>query len=148
MGMKISTGLAKGLLDTGSLRDLLTGMTLKIYSGTEPTSADAPLGAATLLCEVSLDGLGDPISFEATAVGNVLQKNSSETWKGTVLATGVAAFCRLELASDTGNASSSEVRLQGDVGIAGKFLNLSSTSLTASAEQGIANLAIAMPLQA
>ena len=39
MGMKISTGLAKGLLDTGSLRNLLTGMTLKIYGGTEPVSA-------------------------------------------------------------------------------------------------------------
>lgn len=147
MGMKISTALAKGLLDTGSLSDLLNGMTLKIYGGTEPISADAALGSATLLCEISLDGLGGAISFEAAAVQNVLQKNSSETWKGTVQNTGVATFCRMELGSDTGNASTSEVRIQGDVGIAGKFLNLSSTSLTASAEQVIANLAIAIPLQ-
>ena len=147
MGMKISTGLAKGLLDTGSLSDLLSGMTLKIYGGTEPISADAALGSATLLCEISLDGLGGDISFEPAAVQNVLQKNSSETWKGTVQNTGVATFCRMELGSDTGNASTSEVRIQGDVGIAGKFLNLSSTSLTASAEQVIANLAIAIPLQ-
>ena len=147
MGMKISTALAKGLLDTGSLSDLLNGMTLKIYGGTEPISADAALGSATLLCEISLDDTGDPISFEAAAVQNVLQKNSSETWKGTVQNTGVATFCRMELGSDTGNASTSEVRIQGDVGIAGKFLNLSSTSLTASAEQVIANLAIAIPLQ-
>lgn len=147
MGMKISTGLAKGLLDTGSLRSLLSGMTLKIYGGAEPISADAALGSATLLCEISLDDTGDPISFEAAAVQNVLQKNSSETWKGTVQNTGVATFCRMELGSDTGNASTSEVRIQGDVGIAGKFLNLSSTSLTASAEQVIANLAIAIPLQ-
>ena len=147
MGMKISTGLAKGLLDTGSLSDLLSGMTLKIYGGTEPISADAALGSATLLCEISLDDTGDPISFEAAAVQNVLQKNSSETWKGTVQNTGVATFCRMELGSDTGNSSTSEVRIQGDVGIAGKFLNLSSTSLTASAEQVIANLAIAIPLQ-
>ena len=147
MGMKISTGLAKGLLDTGSLSDLLDGMTLKIYGGTEPASADAALGSATLLCEISLDGTGDPISFDPAAVQNVLQKNSSETWKGTVQNTGVATFCRMELGSDTGNSSTSEVRIQGDVGIAGKFLNLSSTSLTASAEQVIANLAIAIPLQ-
>lgn len=147
MGMKISTGLAKGLLDTGSLRSLLSGMTLKIYGGAEPISADAALGSANLLCVISLDGTGSPISFEAAAVQNVLQKNSSETWKGTVQNTGVATFCRMELGSDTGNASTSEVRIQGDVGIAGKFLNLSSTSLTASAEQVIANLAIAIPLQ-
>ncbi|RRV29669.1 hypothetical protein EGJ23_01655 [Pseudomonas sp. o96-267] len=147
MGMKISTGLAKGLLDTGSLSDLLSGMTLKIYGGTEPVSADAALGSANLLCEISLDGLGGAISFEPAAVQNVLQKNSSETWKGTVQNTGVATFCRMELGSDTGNASTSEVRIQGDVGIAGKFLNLSSASLTASAEQVIANLAIAIPLQ-
>lgn len=147
MGMKISTGLAKGLLDTGSLSDLLNGMTLKIYGGTEPVSADASLGGATLLVEITLEDSGDPISFEASAVGNVLQKNSSETWEGTVLTSGVATFCRLELGSDTGTASATEARIQGDVGIAGKFINLSSTALTASASQRIANLAIAMPLQ-
>lgn len=147
MAMMISTGLAKGLLDTGSLRDLLTGMVLRIYGGTVPASANASIGAATLLSEITVDGAGDTLSFEDEAVGNVIEKSSSETWEGENVATGVATFCRLELDSDDGTTSSVAVRIQGDVGTAGRFLNLSSTSLTVGATQTVDSLAIAMPLQ-
>ncbi|WP_447593523.1 hypothetical protein [Aquipseudomonas campi] len=147
MGMKISTALAKGVLDTGSFKGMLTGMRLKIYSGTEPATADAALGSAVLLCTITVDDAGDALSFEANAVQNVLEKNSSEVWRGTCGATGTASFCRLELSSDTGNSSSTEVRLQGDVGIAGRFLNISSTALTSGAPQAIESLAIALPIQ-
>ena len=147
MSMSISTALAKAILDTGSFRSALTGMKLKIYGGTVPDSADAALGSATLLSTITVDGAGTALSFEANAVGNTLQKNSSETWQGTNVATGTATFCRLELASDTGAASTTEVRLQGDVGVAGRFLNISSTLLTSGAVQSIDNLAIAMPLK-
>ena len=147
MSMMISTALAKGMLDTGSLSSLLNGMTLKIYSGTIPASADASLGSATLLCVISESGSGDPISFNASAVSNVIEKNSGETWQGTNLASGTASFCRLELGSDTGGSSTTEVRLQGDVGVAGRFLNLTSTALSAGAVQTVDSLSIAMPLQ-
>lgn len=145
MGMKISTGLAKAMLDTGSFKSSLSGMKLKIYSGTEPATADAALGAAVLLCTVSDAGGAGALSFEAAAVGNVLSKLSSQTWSGTNVASGTASFCRLELASDTGASSSSEVRVQGDVGVAGKFLNLSSISLTAAAVQTVDSLSVTMP---
>jgi hypothetical protein len=147
MAMKISTALAKALLDTSSLKGALTGMRLKIYSGTEPATADAALGSAVLLCTVTVDGVGDPLTFNASAVANVIEKNASEVWRGTNVASGVASFCRLELSSDTGNSSTTEIRLQGDVGVAGKFLNLSSVALTASAVQSVDSLSIAMPLQ-
>lgn len=147
MGMKISTGLAKAMLDTGSFKSNLTGMKLKIYSGTEPATADAALGAAVLLVTISDAGGVDPLEFEASAVANVIEKLSSQTWSGTNAASGTASFCRLELASDTGAASSSEIRVQGDVGVAGKFLNLSSVSLTAAAVQVVDYLSITMPTQ-
>lgn len=147
MGMKISTGLAKGILDTGSFKSVLTGMLLKIYSGAEPATADAALGGAVLLCTITVDDAGGALSFEANAVQNVLEKNSSEVWRGTCVATGTASFCRLELSSDTGNSSSTEVRLQGDVGIAGRFLNISSTALSSGAPQVVESVAIALPLQ-
>lgn len=145
MGMKISTGLAKAMLDTGSFKASLNGMKLKIYSGTEPASADASIGSAVLLCTISDAGGADALSFEAAAVGNVLEKLSSQTWSGTNVASGTASFCRLELASDTGATSSSEIRVQGDVGVAGKFLNLSSTALTAEAVQTVDYLSVTMP---
>ena len=147
MGMKISTGLAKAMLDTGSLRTNLTGMKLKIYSGTEPVSADASLGAAVLLVTISDAGGADPLDFEVAAVGNVIEKDAAQVWQGTNVASGTASFCRLELASDTGGATSSEIRVQGDVGVAGKFLNLSSTVLTAAAVQVVDYMSITMPTQ-
>ncbi|MNM79480.1 hypothetical protein D3C81_914120 [compost metagenome] len=147
MTTMISTGLAKALLDTGSLKTNLTGMKLKIYAGTVPASADAALAGATLLCTITDNGGGGALTFNAAAVGNVIEKNSSQVWSGVNAATGTATFCRLELASDTGAASSTEVRMQGDVGVAGKFLNLSSVALTSGATQTVDYLSIAMPTQ-
>jgi hypothetical protein len=147
MAMKISTGLAKSLLDTDGLTGSLSGMKLKIYDGTEPATADASLGGATLLVTISDAGGAGALSFEAAAVGNVIEKLSSQVWQGTNAASGTASFCRLELASDTGASSSTEVRLQGDVGVAGKFLNLSSVALTAAAVQVVDFLSITMPTQ-
>lgn len=147
MTMKISTGLANSMLDTASFSGSLSGMKLKIYSGTEPATADASLGAAVLLVTISDNGGAGALSFEAAAVGNVIEKLSSQTWSGTNVASGTASFCRLELASDTGAASTTEIRVQGDVGLAGKFLNLSSTSLTAAAVQVVDYLSITMPTQ-
>lgn len=147
MGMKISTGLAKAMLDTGSLKTNLTGMKLKIYGGSEPATADASLGGATLLCTISDNSGAGALSFEANAVANTIQKLASQTWSGVNAASGTATFCRLELASDTGGSSTTEIRVQGDVGVAGKFLNLSSTALTAAATQTVDFLSISMPTQ-
>lgn len=147
MTMKISTAVAKGLLDTGSLKALMAGMTLKIYAGIEPATADAGLGGATLLCHVSADGAGAGMEFEAAAVANVIQKASSQTWSGTNVADGLAVFCRLALASDTGTASTTEKRIQGDVGIAGRFCNIRNLNLVTGAPQTVESLSIAFPLQ-
>lgn len=147
MAMKISTALAKAMLDTGSFKASLTGMKLKIYAGTEPATADAALGSATLLVTISDAGGAGALSFEASAVANTIQKLSSQVWSGINVATGTATFCRLELASDTGTASTTEVRVQGDVGIAGKFCNLSSVALTSGATQTVNSMAITLPLQ-
>lgn len=147
MTMMISTALAKAMLDTGSLKTNLTGMKLKIYGGTVPTTADAALGAAALLSTITVNGAGTALTFNASAVSNVIEKNSSEVWQGTNAATGTATFCRLELGSDTGAATTTEVRVQGDVGVAGRFLNLSSVSLTSGAVQSVDSLSIAFPLQ-
>lgn len=146
MSMKPSTGLVKGMLDTSSFRDMMSGMKLKVYAGVEPPSADAAIGSAVLLLVISTNSSGDPLAWEANAVGNVIQKNSGDVWSGVNNASGIASFCRFERDSDTGSGSSSEVRLQGDVGVAGRFVNLSSVSLTAGATQTLDSFSIAFPL--
>lgn len=147
MTMMISTGLAKALLDTGSFKANLSGMKLKIYAGTAPATADAALGGATLLVTISDNSGAGALSWETNAVGTTLSKLASQTWSGVNAASGTATFCRLELASDTGAASSTQIRVQGDVAIAGAFLNLSSTALTSGATQVVDFMSVSMPTQ-
>lgn len=147
MGMKISTGLANAMLSGAGLKTALTGMILRIYSGTEPASANDSIGAAVLLVTITVDGLGGALSFEASAVDGVLTKNSAEVWEGTAVASGTATFCRMLLPADTDASSTTAVRIQGDAGLAGRFLNLTSTTITASAVQRVGNYAVALPLQ-
>lgn len=147
MGLKVSTGLANAILANGGLRTALNGMVMRIYAGTEPSTADSSIGAATLLVTITEGGLGDPLEFETNAVAGVLEKSSSQTWQGTAVASGTATFCRLLLPADTDASSTTAVRLQGDAGLAGRFLNLTSTAISASAVQRVGYLAIAQPLQ-
>lgn len=148
MGMKISTGLADAMLATGSAKSALTGMVMKIFGGTEPATANDSIGAATLLVTIteSDDGV-TALEFEAAAVAGVLEKSSAQVWEGTVAATGVATFFRLQLPADANGTSTTAVRIQGDCALAGAFLNLTSTSLTIAAPQRVGNFAIALPLQ-
>lgn len=147
MGLKVSTGAANALLSGSSLRQALTGMVLRVYAGTEPASADASIGSATLLVTYTNGGSGGALEFEPNAVAAVLEKSSSQVWQGEAVATGQATFCRLVLPADTDGNSNTAVRLQGDVGVGGRFLNITSTSISAGAVQRCGAFAIAQPLQ-
>lgn len=143
MAVKVSTGLRNALLDSASLKDILDGGFLDIYSGTIPATADDALTGATLLCRVSNGGSG--LTFDTNAVGGVLSKNPSEVWQGLNTASGVASFFRFVSASDTGAASDTEGRIQGTVAVLGADLNISNTSLTVSAPQAIQFFYVALP---
>jgi hypothetical protein len=145
--MKISTGLANAMLAGGGLRAALTGMEMRIYAGTEPATANDSIGGATLLVTITEDGLGAPLEFETNAVNGALEKSSSQVWEGTAVDSGTATFCRLVLQADADGSSTTAARIQGDAGLAGRFLNLTSTSITIGAVQRIGSLAVAMPLQ-
>ena len=143
MAVKVSTGLRNALLDSSSLKGILDGGFLDIYSGTIPATADDALTGATLLCRVSNGGSG--LTFDTNAVGGVLSKNPSEVWQGLNTASGVASFFRFVSASDTGAASDTEKRIQGTVAVLGADLNISNTSLTVSAPQAIQFFYVALP---
>lgn len=142
---KISTGLRNHMLATGSLASGLNGGVIKIYSGAEPSDADAALGAATLLCTISLNDTGSGINFEATPVSGVLSKAAAEVWLGTNADTGTATFYRFASITDSGLSSTTEKRVQGTVGTLNADLILASTTLTAAQEQRIDFYAVGMP---
>jgi hypothetical protein len=145
MTIMVSIGLRNQLLDTGSLKSILTDGFIKIYAGTAPASANAAIGAATLLCTISDDGGVDGLDFEAAAAGGILEKASAQTWKGTNVASGTASFYRFVTDTDDGTESTTQARIQGTIGVVGADLNLSSVSLTSSAEQTIDYYVITLP---
>lgn len=148
MAIKISTGLRDGLLDTGSLKSILEDGFIKIYGGTVPSTADAALGGATLLVTISDAGGVGGLDFEAAAASGILAKASAQTWSGTNAASGTATFYRFVTAADDGTESTTQERIQGTVDIVGADLNLSSTSLTAAAEQTIDYYVLTLPASA
>lgn len=145
MTLKSSTGLRNRLLDTGSARDALAGGFVHIYAGAEPATADAAIGAATLLCTIYSDGAAAGLHLAAAAVDGMIQKASAESWTGTVTVTGQATFFRHVGPSDTGAASITEPRLQGKVAVSGGELNISSPALVQGAPQAINFYSLAIP---
>lgn len=130
--MKRSTALRNFMLADGSFRTAVDGLVIKLFSGPEPTSADAPLSGNTLLCTITVDGDGSTgLTLDTTATGGQIVKNPSEVWEGTVTTTGVATFFRMETLADSGASSTSAIRLQGTVGLIDQDLILSSTALVA-----------------
>lgn len=138
MTAKKSTGLAAYLAVTGSIKDALDGCFIYVYSGTEPATADAALSGNTLLFTVSVGGDGSTgLTFDGTPVNGVLVKTAAEDWKGTVVANGTASFFRMAATAPTG-ASTSDVRLQGDVGTTMlNALTMTSTTCTTGDEKPI-----------
>lgn len=145
MAIKASTGLRNGALATGSVKSLLDGGRIDIYAGAAPATADAAVGAATLLCAITLNSTGTGINFDTAAAGGVLQKAPGEVWSGVNAASGVAAWYRHVAAADDGTESLTAPRVQGTINVSGADLNLSSVSLAAGATQTVDYYSLAWP---
>lgn len=82
------------------------------------------------------------------AADGVLSKLSTQTWSGVAGASGTAGWFRIEAAvSDPGTLDSSEaiIRVDGAVATSGAELNMSPTSIAASATQTISSFTVTLP---
>lgn len=136
MAISLSTGFAYHVNTQGSVKDALeggspTGCLLKIYKGTIPL-VDEAVSGSNLLLTLSESDSGDGMTLEGTTGSRTLYNTSTETWSGTVSATGVATYYRLARADDTGAASTSQQRVQGVISdsIDLADLYMSNTTLT------------------
>lgn len=147
MAIKTSTGLAAHLMVTGSAKDAFDLGFIKVYSGSEPTTADAAI-SGTLLWTISVDGAGTGLTFDAVAVDRALVKPSADTWGGATVG-GVAGYWRLVGSADTGVLSTTQPRIQGTCGsTAGADLYMSNTTLTTDAAllaKTLAAFSVALP---
>ncbi len=99
MALRLSTGLRQELLGTADFRSAFAVSFINIYSGAQPASPDDDIGTSVLLATIYSDGAAVGISFDAPVAG-VVSKAVAETWSGTALATGSAAWFRLHDSTD------------------------------------------------
>lgn len=144
MTVKSSTGLRNHVLAVGSVKNALDGCLIKLYGGTAPADADAA-ASGTLLATISVNNTGTPVTFNASADGGVLAKNSGEVWAGAVSASGTCTHYRIVKPGDTGASSTTDIRVQGSVGLIGADLNVSNNVLVASAIQNVDYFVVALP---
>lgn len=112
-----STGLRNGALGTTGFKGALDGGKLQLFSGNVPESADAAIGSANLLVELTDNAGGGGLNFAAPAAA-VLSKDTAQVWAGDPVLGGMATFWRYVTMSDDGSESTSAVRVQGVSGTA------------------------------
>ena len=126
---KFSTGLRNYMLGTGAFKTKMDGGFLKIYAGTVPATADAALGAATLICTLSESGGVNGLDWDDTPANGVVGKDTSQTWQGVNGATATATFFRFVEAADDGTLSTTAARVQGTVGPVGADMLVANPAL-------------------
>lgn len=145
MTIKASTGLRNTVMVDSSLRDALANGFIEIYDGTEPATADAALGGATLLCTISVNSTGTGVSLDTVATDGVATKPTGVVWSGVNAATGTARFYRHVAPGDDGTLSTTQVRVQGRIATAGADMNFTSTALVSGATQTVDFYTLALP---
>jgi hypothetical protein len=131
MALAYSTTLRNAQLDAidDAMNAGSAGATLKIYSGTRPSTGAALGGGNTLLATLTFS----TTAFGAASGGSITA--ASITSDSTADATGTASFFRIE-------DSDSTFIMDGDCGTSGSDLNLDTTSISAGATVSISSFVI------
>lgn len=139
MTIRASTGLKNAMLGEVGLKAALADGVLRIYSGSQPASADSAV-AGTLLLEVTLDGgtfnhgtATNGLNWDDPADGEI-SKPAADTWEGSGVASGTAGWARFSgNPVDDGSASTTLPRIDMSVGKGTGDLQLSNVSVEAGA---------------
>ena len=158
MAWRLSTGLRNALLGLasgdGSLKTILANGQIRIFTGTQPASADdAETGA--LLCTITLAS-GAMESGVATnginlgvAVAGVIGKAAGEVWSGVNNASGTAGWFRYypnAFDNHKGAASGgNKIRLDGRVATSGAEMTLTSTALIVDVTSTATTVELTLP---
>lgn len=143
MALKFSTEIRRMLLVSGSLKSILDGGLVRIYSGPVPASPDSALSGNTLLVEV--DASGSLLTFEGMAPNGILMKSLDQEWGANVNVSGTPTFFRYVKPSDTGSATAGEVRIQGTAGGPASDMTITNAVLTEGTPHRIDYFAISIP---
>lgn len=141
MALKLSTGARTALANNEGLKTIFSGGYIDIYSGGQPSSPDyAETG--TKLLRIGIGGTGG-VQFGTAASGEI--PKSAETWSGTVTVAGVGGWFRLYGTGGTSGSSTSEKRIDGNVGVSGSDLVLANTTFALNATVTIDTFTLQVP---
>ena len=147
MAFHISTALAESIMGGSSIKTTMDLGFIDIYSGTVPADADESIGTATLLCRVSLNSTATGLTLLQD--GRLLRKPPADVWSGTNEATGTATFYRQVLTGDTGDLSTTDARIQGEVGLTNySEMTLTDTSFVSGSTFSLGGYVLEQPLSA
>lgn len=110
---------------------------LRIYSGSQPADADASIGAATLLAELTMNATAFGSATSTASTASVLTANAI-TQDSSADATGTAAWFRLWQSNGTTPI------LDGTVGTSGTDLIINSTAISAGAAVSASSLTLTL----
>jgi hypothetical protein len=132
MAVRLAQALATTLADAVDTY-LGNAGTIKIYTGTQPATADSSIGGSTLLATFNLGspGFGSAVNGVITLSGTPLTVAASNT--------GTAGWFRMWKADGT------TAVLDGSVGTSGAQINLNTTSITSGVNVSITSGTITMP---
>lgn len=119
--------------EADAFSDLLDNGYLRIYSGTQPATADTALSGNTLLAELRFSATSAPAASAGVLTFNAI---TSDT---TADATGTATFFR------TFKSDGTTVVHDGSVGTASADLVLNSTAIQAGAQVDVTSLTHTVP---
>ena len=154
MATRASRGVRLALLT--EVETQFTNCVLEIYTGGPPANADLA-ETGTLLALLTLDGgaftggvgtnglnfdIGDVVHADGYSI---LPKDSTETWKGLGLATGVAGWGRLHANAYTKGASTTAVRIDGLCGRSNAQFILSDLNIAVGEEVVCQSCNITLP---
>lgn len=133
-----------------SFQELLKDGVIRIYSGSQPSSAD-DAETGTLLVTITVGSgaftPGSPtngLEF-GPIVSGILSKRSDEVWSGVGVAAGTAGWFRYySNPMDTG-ANATAVRFDGNVATSGAVINMSSTNIVIGATSTVDTFTITLP---
>jgi FlaG/FlaF family flagellin (archaellin) len=141
MALRLSTDLKNYVINQAIIKSIAgtigTGgsAVLKIYSGSQPASADSePTGAnGTMLCSIINIGWGGSNGTRGATSGTASHGSDAAGYTGTAAVTGTAGWARLETFGTNAHGSAGTFRIDGDVGTAaGSTFTINSISITAN----------------
>ena len=164
MAWRLSTGLRNKILGAaegqGSLKQILANGQIRIYTGTQPASADAG-ETGTLLCTITLasGAMTSGVATNGINLGNAADgtvgKAAGEVWSGVNGGAGGTGYTGTQTAgwfrwypnafTDNIGGGAAKICIDGNCATSGGQMNLSSTSLAADVTTTVDSVAITMP---